>query len=79
MPHHSRGPWVGLWCGMNAYYKAMHFDLPPTLSGWQRVIDTGLPADEDLPAQPPSWRPPSAPLESRSLMLLVSSDIELKL
>ena len=29
--------------------------------------------------QPPSWRPPSAPLESRSLMLLVASDIELKL
>ena len=64
---------------MNAYYKAMHFDLPPTASGWQRVIDTGLPADEDLPAQPPGWRPPSAPLESRSLMLLVASDIELKL
>ncbi len=68
-----------LWCGMNAYYKAMHFELPPTKSGWQRVIDTGLPPDEDLPAQPPGWRPPSAPLESRSLMLLVSSDIELKL
>ena len=46
---------------------------------FQRVIDTGLPADEDLPAQPPGWRPPSAPLESRSLMLLVASDIELKL
>ena len=43
------------------------------------MIDTGLPADEDLPAQPPGWRPPSAPLESRSLMLLVSSDIELML
>ena len=73
----TQGP--RLWCGMNAYYKAMHFDLPPTASGWQRVIDTGLPADEDLPAQPPGWRPPSAPLESRSLMLLVASDIELKL
>ena len=68
-----------LWCGMNAYYKAMHFDLPPTPSGWRRVIDTGLPADEDLPAEPPGWRPPSAPLESRSLMLLVASDIEVKL
>jgi glycogen operon protein len=68
-----------LWCGMNAYYKAMHFELPPTKSGWQRVIDTGLPPDEDLPAQPPGWRPPSAPLESRSLMLLVAADIDLQL
>ena len=68
-----------LWCGMNAYYKAMHFELPPTKSGWQRVIDTGLPPDEDLPSQPPGWRPPSAPLESRSLMLLVAADIDLQL
>ena len=54
-------------------------DIDPDTITWQRVIDTGLPADEDLPAKPPGWRPPSAPLESRSLMLLVASDIELKL
>ena len=68
-----------LWCGMNAYYKALHFDLPPTPSGWRRVIDTGLPAGDDLPADPPLWRPPSAPMESRSLMLLVAADQPLEL
>jgi len=61
-----------LWCGMNAYSKAMHFDLPPSEQGWLRVIDTGLPAGEDLPETPPRWEPPGAPLESRSLMLLIS-------
>ena len=56
---------------MNAYSKAMHFDLPPSAEGWLRLIDTGLPPGEDLPEQPSRWEPPGAPLESRSLMLLV--------
>lgn len=67
------------WCGINAYFKALHFDIPNSSSGWKRVIDTALPADEDLPAVPQIWRPPSAPMESRSLMLLVAGDIELNL
>ena len=66
----QRGPI--LWCGMNAYHRAMHFDLPEGGSGWLRVIDTALPADQDLPGQPEPWLPPGAPLESRSLMLLVA-------
>jgi glycogen operon protein len=64
---------------MNAYFKALHFDLPASTSGWRRVIDTGLSPDDDLPAEPPIWRPPSAPMESRSLMLLVAGDMQLKL
>ena len=67
------GPLV--WCGMNAYGKAIHFDLPVCPSGWLRVIDTGLPAGEDLPEHPQPWRPASAPLESRSLMLLVAAPL----
>jgi glycogen operon protein len=68
--HDSRqGPL--LWCGFNAYYKAMHFDLPPSSEGWMRVIDTALPADEDLPEKPDRWPPGGAPLESRSLMLML--------
>lgn len=70
---------VRLWCGMNAYFKALHFDIPASASGWRRVIDTGLPAGEDLPAEPPLWHPPSAPMESRSLMLLVAADETLDL
>ena len=68
--HGPRGQAL-LWCGMNAYSKAMHFDLPPSAEGWLRLIDTGLPPGEDLPEQPSRWEPPGAPLESRSLMLLV--------
>ena len=64
-----------LWCGMNAFHRAMHFDLPPSPSGWLRVIDTGLPPGEDLPAEPSPWEPPGAPLESRSLMLLVAPGV----
>ena len=51
----------------------MHFDLPLCPSGWLRVIDTALPAGEDLPSTPHPWTPRGAPLESRSLMLLASS------
>ena len=64
-----------LWCGMNAFYKAMHFVLPPTPGGWMRLIDTGLPAGQDFPAQPEPWSPPGVPLESRSLILMVSAPL----
>ncbi len=60
-----------LWCGWNAYYKAMHFDLPPSASGWMRVVDTALPPDEDLLDTPVRWTPPGVPLESRSLILML--------
>ena len=62
-----------LWCGMNAFSRAIHFDLPVCPGGWLRAIDTALPAGEDLPATPLPWKPQGAPLESRSLMLLVSA------
>jgi len=61
-----------LWVGMNAYSKAMHFDLPVCPSGWLRVIDTALPPGEDLPSQPRRWTPAGIPLENRSLVLLVN-------
>ncbi len=61
-----------LWCGMNAYSRAIHFELPVCPSGWVRVIDTALPPGEDLPSHPHPWKPTGAPLESRSLMLLVA-------
>jgi glycogen operon protein len=57
---------------MNAFHKAMHFDLPATAMGWVRVIDTALPPDQDLPTCPERWSPQGVPLESRSLVLMVS-------
>ncbi|MFM7085708.1 MAG: glycogen debranching protein [Cyanobium sp.] len=68
-----RGPL--LWCGMNAYYKAMHFELPPQPLGWRRLIDTALPAGEDLAPQPERWTPPGVPLESRSLILMLADPL----
>jgi glycogen operon protein len=67
------GPLV--WCGMNAYYKAMHFDLPASRVGWLRVLDTALPPEEALAGRPERWLPNGAPLESRSLMLMVAAPL----
>ena len=69
----QQGPLV--WCGMNAYSKAMHFELPSCRQGWLRVIDTALPPGEDLPSEPEAWLPAGAPLQSRSLMLLVAAPL----
>ena len=66
----ERGPL--LWCGLNAYYKPMDFDLPVCPSGWLRLIDTALPPDQALPEQPERWQANGAPLESRSLMMMVA-------
>jgi len=55
------------WCGLNAYSKAIHFDLPNRTRGWLRVIDTSLPAGQDLPLHPELWNPQRGPpLESRT-------------
>ncbi|MFM7314991.1 MAG: glycogen-debranching protein, partial [Cyanobium sp.] len=64
-----------LWCGMNAFYKAMHFALPPTPGGWVRLIDTALPPGQDFPHQAEPWSPPGVPLESRSLILMLSAPL----
>jgi glycogen operon protein len=60
---------------LNAYSKAMHFELPSCPQGWLRVVDTALPAGDDLPARPEAWHPAGAPLQSRSLMLLVAAPL----
>lgn len=64
-----------LWCGMNAFSKAIHFDLPACPAGWLRVIDTALPLDDDLPTAPQRWSPAGIPLENRSLVLLVNQTL----
>jgi glycogen operon protein len=61
-----------LWCGLNAYSKAIHFDLPVAPAGWLRVIDTALPPGDDLPSRPQRWMPQGMPMESHSLALLVN-------
>jgi glycogen operon protein len=53
----------------------MDFDLPACPSGWLRLIDTSLPPEQALPEQPERWQADGAPLESRSLMLMVSQPL----
>ncbi|MEB3352969.1 MAG: isoamylase [Cyanobacteriota bacterium] len=65
-----RGPL--LWCGMNAYYQPMDFAVPPGAAGWLRVIDTSRPSGLDLPDCPQPWTESVAPLEGRSLVLLLA-------
>ena len=63
-----------LWAGLNAYFKAMHFDLPEATTSWHRLIDTALPPGQDLPAHPEPWTPPGVPLEARSLVVMVAGE-----
>jgi glycogen operon protein len=63
-----------LWAGFNAYFKSMHFDLPKAASPWHRLIDTALPAGEDLPKEPEPWSPDGVPLEARSLVVMVARE-----
>jgi glycogen operon protein len=64
-----------LWCGLNAYYQPMTFQLPPCPAGWRQVINTALPADHDLPERPQAFEDTAAALESRSLVLLVAGPL----
>jgi glycogen operon protein len=64
-----------LWCGLNAYASSLSFDLPECSAGWLRVIDTGLPPGEDLPAEPQPLQGSQLTLCDRSLVLLVAEPL----
>jgi glycogen operon protein len=68
-----RGPL--LWCGMNAYYQGNEFELPFRAGGWLRVINTALPADQDLPETPQPWIGTKVPLVGRSLVLMLAPQL----
>ena len=70
---------AALWIGFNAYFKAMHFDLPEPTSPWCRLIDTALSAGDDLPTALEPWSPKGVPLEARSLVVMVARDEAAKL
>ena len=63
----QRGPLI--WCGMNAYYEDLSFEVPKVNHGWRQVINT---ADADAaPADPQAWNGATQAMKSRSLVLLV--------
>ena len=77
--HRDQGPL--LWCGMNAYHRALNFEIPAGAT-WSRLIDTALPNGEDLSVEPQPWGDPhkatqgasqTATLEPRSLVLLANA------
>ena len=70
---------AALWIGFNAYFKAMHFDLPEPSSPWCRLIDTALSPGEDLPKELETWSPKGVPLEARSLVVMVAGNEAAKL
>jgi glycogen operon protein len=53
----------------------MTFALPLAPLGWLRVIDTGLPSPQDLPAQPQACSEPQVRLAGRSLALMVAAPL----
>jgi glycogen operon protein len=69
----ERGPL--LWCGLNAYHEDLSFEIPDCPAGWRQVINTGLPAGDDLPQQPQAISGNAAAMSSRSLVLLVSDPL----
>ena len=64
-----------LWMGFNSYFKAMNFELPAAASPWHRLIDTALPAGDDLLDVPEPWSPSGVPLESRSMVLMIAAEL----
>ena len=69
----ERGPL--LWCGMNAYYQDLSFQIPTCESGWNRVIDTHQAPGDDCPPQPQVVGGDTIPMGSRSLVLLVAQPL----
>jgi isoamylase len=64
-----------LWMGFNAYNEPLNFELPVPASPWMQVIDTSLPAGEDLPSQAVPFDGVDIPLASRSLVLLLAREV----
>ena len=69
----ERGPLI--WCGMNAYYQDLSFEIPTCESGWNRVIDTHQAPGDDCPEQPQVVGGDTIPMGSRSLVLLVAQPL----
>ena len=61
-----------LWMGFNAYFKEMHFALPEAASPWHRLIDTARLTGDDLLIGPKQWTSSEAPLEARSLVVMIA-------
>ena len=64
-----------LWCGMNAYAGDLDFEIPICSDGWLKLIDTALPAGDDLPEQPGRISGATTTVQSRSLVLLAAAPL----
>ena len=63
-----------MWMGLNAYSKAMNFELPEPKSNWELMLNTSIPSPNDLPirSKPPSQK--AFEIESRSMVVMLASE-----
>ncbi len=68
-----------MWLGLNAYTKAMNFELPINSNKWELVIDTNLDcsSQNNMPMELGNIN--NINLESRSLILLLNNEISQRL
>lgn len=68
-----------IWMGLNAYSKAMHFELPEPTSPWHHLLDTARPSPDDISTRPLPSTANEIDLESRSMLVLIAKEYALKL
>ncbi|MFL0738293.1 MAG: glycogen-debranching protein, partial [Prochlorococcus sp.] len=68
-----------IWMGLNAYSKAMHFELPEPTSPWHHLLDTSRPSSDEISTSPEPCTPGEIDLESRSMLVLIAKEYALKL
>ncbi len=61
-----------MWMGLNAYSKAMVFELPTPLSSWEVLLNTAIASPNDLTTPTAQLDQTIIELESKSLVVLLS-------
>jgi len=66
------GSTVRVWCAFNAWWAPLDFELPPTSTGWVRLVDTARPPPDDARgwSDAPWVEGDICRLEARSLVVL---------
>jgi len=68
-----------MWMGLNSYSKAMSFELPKPISSWEILVDTASQSPDDLKAPMMPTNQMIVDLESKSLVVLLSSKYSQKI
>ena len=64
-----------MWMGLNAYSKSMVFELPRTVSAWEKILDTSsCPSLDDVLPHKKRLGQETIELESKSLVMLLANE-----